>query len=552
MNKPTARADLAPAVLTVPTYGSVPRLNLDPLATVSSHLLTSARDAQGASQPATKAAHRAIELESESDVAGFRHAARRLLVEGVAPDGVSWHVATQAEGDLFGPSASALPGASAGTPEGVLAQVVTSPVTVPSFFLPLCERAALHSDPGRFGLLYRLLWRMVREPGLRHDPLDADRMQAEQMARAVRRDMHKMTAFVRFRPLAAAPDDDWGITQVAWFEPAHHIVEATAPFFAWRFAQMRWAILTPECSARWNGSELAFGPGARREDAPPADADERLWLTYYQSIFNPARLKIRMMQKEMPRRYWKNLPEATLIHPLTLESAQRSGQMIEQGGSDAKRRRPVASVALRIAARPVQAQDPVSLAALAQATERCRACPIGQFATQAVSGEGPLHARLMLVGEQPGDREDLHGRPFVGPAGKLLDQALARLGWPRETLYLTNAVKHFKFEPRGKGRMHKTASQREAAACADWLEREIALVKPHAVIALGATAARSLMGPAVAVNAERGHWLERADGLRVLIALHPAALLRMEAHEFDAAFDAWVGDLAQAAQALTR
>ena len=222
--------------------------------------------------------------------------------------------------------------------------------------------------------------------------------------------------------------------------------------------------------------------------------------------------------------------------------------MIEQGGSDAKRRRPVASIALRIAARPVQAQDPSSLAALAQATERCRACPIGQFATQAVNGEGPLHARLMLVGEQPGDQEDLHGRPFVGPAGKLLDQALARLGWPRETLYLTNAVKHFKFEPRGKRRMHKTASQREAAACADWLEREIALVKPHAVIALGATAARSLMGHAVAVNAERGHWLERADGLRVLITLHPAALLRMEAQDFDAAFDAWVGDLAQAAQ----
>ena len=502
------------------------------------HLLTSARVAQ--------AAHRAIELASESDVAGFRRAARGLLADGVAPEDVSWYVATQAEGDLFGPSASALPSSSAGTPEGAWAKAVTSPVTVPAFFLPLCERTALHADPGRFGLLYRLLWRLVHEPGLRQDPLDADRMQAEQMARVVRRDMHKMTAFVRFRPLATPTDDDWGITQVAWFEPGHHIVEATAPFFARRFAQMRWAILTPECSARWNGSALAFGPGARREDAPPADADERLWLTYYQNIFNPARLKIRMMQKEMPRRYWKNLPEATLIQPLTTASAQRSGQMVEQGGSDATHRRPAASLALRIAELPAQVVHPASLttlAELAQATERCRACPIAQFATQAVNGEGPADARMMLVGEQPGDQEDLRGRPFVGPAGKLLDRALLQLGWPRETLYLTNAVKHFKFEPRGKRRMHKTASQREAAACADWLEREVALVRPQAIIALGATAARSLMGYAVAVNTERGKWLERADGLKVLVTLHPAALLRIDAQEFDAAFSAWVADL---------
>lgn len=499
----------------------------------------------------------AVQLASENDFSGFRSAARSLLAQGVAPAAVSWHVATSAEGDLFGPPAGIRASHARATPDSAAPSIAARPVRaqVPAFFVPLCEDAALHRDPGRFGLMYRLLWRLVHEPSLRHDPLDADRMQAEQMARAVRRDKHKMTAFVRFRPLAAPTDDAWRITHVAWFEPVHHTVEATAPFFARRFAQMPWAILTPERSARWDGRALAFGPGARREDAPTPDADERLWLTYYEHIFNPARLKLKMMQKEMPRRYWKNLPEATLIQPLTALSAQRTSKMIEQPGSEPAHRRPAASVALRLDQRadpaalerrlaPGGALVPFeTLGALAAATERCRACPIGQFATQAVAGEGRTDARLMVVGEQPGDQEDLHGRPFVGPAGKLLDRAFAQLGWSRANMYLTNAVKHFKYEPRGKRRMHKTVSQQETAQCAEWLEHEIALVNPVAVIALGATAARSLLGYAVPVTKARGQWLRRADGLRVLIALHPAALLRMDAGERDVAFGWWLDDL---------
>ena len=517
-------------------------------------------------------ARTSVELAGESDMAGFRSAARRLLAAGVAPGEVGWHVASAAERDLFagnfhdaqddrleqhpvGPvknlkgtaAASTSTPASASASVSASASASASAIRVPASFLPLCERALLHSDSGRFGLLYRLLWRLVHEPDLRHDPLDTDRLSAEQMARAVRRDMHKMKAFVRFRPLPEPSDDAWGITHVAWFEPLHHIVDATAPFFARRFAQMPWAILTPERSVRWNGRELSFGPGARREDAPSADANERLWLTYYENIFNPARLKLRMMQKEMPRHYWKNLPEATLIHPLTVRSAERSGQMIEAGGSEPARKRSAASLALRVQPSPAATDPPVTLEALAQATEQCRACPIGQFATQAVNGEGPRHARLMVVGEQPGDQEDLRGRPFVGPAGQLFDRALAALGWPRESLYVTNAVKHFKYEPRGKRRIHKTPSQREAAICADWLEREIAIVQPEAVIALGTTAARSLLCRAVAVMAERGQWLVRADGLRVLITLHPSALLRMDPVGFEAAFAAWVDDLSKAA-----
>jgi DNA polymerase len=149
----------------------------------------------------------------------------------------------------------------------------------------------------------------------------------------------------------------------------------------------------------------------------------------------------------------------------------------------------------------------------------------------------------MLVGEVPGDQEDLQGHPFVGPAGKLLFRATDSLGWPRESLFVTNAVKHFKFELRGKRRIHKTPSQREAAACLHWLEDEIGLVEPRAAIALGATAARSSMGRTVAVTRERGHWLRREDGLRVLVTLHPSALLRIRGEEREAAYEQWLGDL---------
>jgi len=182
----------------------------------------------------------------------------------------------------------------------------------------------------------------------------------------------------------------------------------------------------------------------------------------------------------------------------------------------------------------------------------CQECPLYVNATQTVFGEGPVGAVLMLVGEQPGDHEDRQGRPFVGPAGQLLDRALAELDWPREALYVTNAVKHFKFEMRGKRRMHKTPAQREAAACLHWLESEIELVNPQALIALGATAARQLMGSPVGVMALRGQWLERQDGRQVLITLHPSALLRVFDDERAAAYALWLDDLRKAGKIVRK
>jgi DNA polymerase len=192
-----------------------------------------------------------------------------------------------------------------------------------------------------------------------------------------------------------------------------------------------------------------------------------------------------------------------------------------------------------------------SLRRVAEQAAACRECPIGFIGTQTVWGEGPVGAPLMLVGEQPGDHEDLQGKPFVGPAGQLLDRALAQLGWPRERLYVTNAVKHFKFELRGKRRMHKTPTQREALACHHWLESEIGLVQPQAIVALGATAARSVMEQAVAVMSVRGQWLQRPrDGRPVLVTLHPSALLRHRGDDREAAIAQWTEDLRQAARYL--
>ena len=195
--------------------------------------------------------------------------------------------------------------------------------------------------------------------------------------------------------------------------------------------------------------------------------------------------------------------------------------------------------------------DAQELEACRDAASVCRECPLGYHATQTVWGEGPMRAPLMLVGEQPGDQEDRQGRPFVGPAGQLLDRALAELGWSRRELYVTNAVKHFKFEMRGKRRMHKTPAQREAAACLHWLESEIQHVRPQAIVALGATAARSLLGRAVPVLANRGRWLEREDGLRVLITVHPSALLRLVDDDREAGYEQWLADL-RVASALIR
>jgi uracil-DNA glycosylase family protein len=202
---------------------------------------------------------------------------------------------------------------------------------------------------------------------------------------------------------------------------------------------------------------------------------------------------------------------------------------------------------------PVDDEAPLvrSLAALRKAENECRRCPLYKNATQAVPGEGPSHAKVMLVGEQPGDKEDLAGKPFVGPAGRILDRALADAGIPRDDTFVTNAVKHFKFEPRGKRRLHKKPNAYEIERCKWWFEQEFAIVQPELIVALGATAARSVMGRAVTIGKLRGEALSLDDGTRVVITIHPSALLRMrDDAERQAAYAAFVKDLKVAAKAV--
>lgn len=176
---------------------------------------------------------------------------------------------------------------------------------------------------------------------------------------------------------------------------------------------------------------------------------------------------------------------------------------------------------------PRVAPETGSLQDVRKAAQDCQACPLWEHATQTVFGEGPAHARIMLVGEQPGDQEDRKGHPFVGPAGQLLDRALAEAGIDREQVYVTNAVKHFKWELRGKRRLHKKPGDAEIAACHQWLERELELVTPDLIVAMGATAARALLGRTVQIEASRGKVMPFHGGLQILITVHPSYLLRV-------------------------
>jgi uracil-DNA glycosylase family protein len=193
-----------------------------------------------------------------------------------------------------------------------------------------------------------------------------------------------------------------------------------------------------------------------------------------------------------------------------------------------------------------------SLKTLAAQARGCERCPLYRAATQTVFGEGPADAAIVFVGEQPGDQEDRQGRPFVGPAGTIFDRALAEAGIARDRVYVTNAVKHFKFLPRGKRRLHKSPDTYEIDRCKWWLDRELAAIRPRLTVALGATAARALTGRPVTISRSRGQVIDLPDGRRGLITTHPSALLRMPDPESrQRAYAEFVKDLALAADALT-
>ena len=453
-----------------------------------------------------------VTLDSPDDFDGWRAAARALVANGTPPSTVTWTVAGEG-GDLLGGDAAPARGAPS--------------FTVPKPFIEMARRVVCNVEPERFALLHAALAQLRTRPKLLDDQADPLVQRLYRLDKGVRRDVHKMRAFVRFREV----EDEVGERFAAWFEPEHHIVRLNSGFFVRRFAQMRWSILTPLLCVHWDAETLSFTPGALKGDAPEGDPIEAVWKTYYSHIFNPARLKVNAMTKEMPKKYWKNLPEASLIPDLIAGAGARVQAMIDTAPRAAPAAEPVA-----------QASDAVQALRVEAAT--CTRCPLYGPATQTVFGEGPPTARLMFVGEQPGDQEDLAGRPFIGPAGQVFDRALAQAGIVRAETYVTNAVKHFKFEPRGKRRIHSKPGSGEIEACKWWIDQERAAIRPAVTVALGATAARSLTGKTVTISRERGRAIILPDGGELWITVHPSFLLRIEDRDAAALeYDRFVADL---------
>ncbi len=451
-----------------------------------------------------------VTLPHIGTVAAWRDAARPLAAAAVPGHLIRWHRegAAQAD-DLF-----------AAEPPTADPPQASRRITVPKRFPTLMAQVGIHADPERFALLYDLLTRLQDTPRLLDDPADPAVRRATRMAAAVRRDMHKMKAFVRFQEIET---EGTRRRFAAWFEPDNPIVEATAPFFARRFADMDWMIATPDMVARFEHGALSFHPGAAQPDLP-RDATSALWDVYFRNIFNPARVKTSAMRSEMPLKYWKNMPETRLIPDMLAEAETRVQKMRDALPE------PAPDHADRIAARyrDTLAEPPpaTDLQALARQARGCTRCDLCHIATQTVTGEGPEDAALMVVGEQPGDTEDLAGRPFVGPAGQLLDTLLAEAELPRDRLWMTNAVKHFKHVPRGKKRIHARPNMSEITQCRWWLDQERTLLKPRLTLALGATATTALTGRSAALGPRRGKVEDTANG-PVLITIHPSYLLRL-------------------------
>jgi uracil-DNA glycosylase family protein len=488
----------------------------------------------------------------EPDFEAWREAAREALRLGFRPEELDLQDATV-------PTALEL---TLESTEVATGDPVINP-HVSKAFLEAAKYASVHRDPQRWNLLYRILYRLQTNRDLLKIETDSDVAQLLRLEGQVQRDLHKMHAFVRFRmvlepgnpmerpvvidePVLASPDANahhlvlatptpFGVSRsevpqcepepdapeppacehfIAWYQPDHRIVPLAAPFFAERFSIMRWTILTPDASVSWDPvtKQLAFAAGLPRESAPAEDELEELWRSYYASIYNPARLNPEAMRSEMPVRYWKNLPEISLLPELITKSQTRVSAMVT-----VQQQKPTAQPF-------VPAQH--TLPAIRSALPQCKGCDLYRHATQVVAGKGAGHAALMLVGEQPGDQEDLQGEPFVGPAGKLLDRVMEELGIDRSTIFLTNAVKHFKYVQRGKLRLHQSPRMSEISACRPWLQAEIDAVRPRVILCLGASASKSLLGGTFSLMRDHGKVRETPYARQVMATIHPSAVLR--------------------------
>ncbi|MFM0738133.1 UdgX family uracil-DNA binding protein [Paraburkholderia xenovorans] len=442
------------------------------------------------------------QIPIEPSFPAWRRAARTLLWQRIEPSRIAW---IETEGAAAQPGDGSAP-----------------PAAIPRELLWRLKTAACCRAPDRWALLYRVLWRWTH--GERHvvDLHDPDGALLDQRIQTVEREtdaLVKLTLFRRRDPSMGAPEF------VGWYEPQHDLLERAAARFVERVGDSRmgdstWMLATPQGAAFWNGMLLRIGRPASEElthasHALPASAmtgeaitsepAEALWLAYYANAFNrePA---------PVPVRYWRMPPAGPpLPAPLARERSRR-------GAQSGVVTIPVAPPVEYSAMTPPLREPTGGLAT-------CRRCALWRNAKQAVAGIGPPQAAIMVVGEQPGEHDNQHGTPFTGPAGQLLDEVLARAGLEREALYLTYAVKHYKWETIGHQRVHRTPVRREVEACGYWLEQELAQVAPRVVVTLGATALKALTGAHVNLSEYLGQTI--AHGGRLIVpSWHPAYALR--------------------------
>ncbi len=435
-------------------------------------------------------AMRRIVLDSETDWEGWRTATRALVLAGVAPDDVRWSVRTHdGDGDAL--------------PEG------SGSFSVSRALVSLASLAVQARDPARFDLLYRLVWRANAGERVLEKTADPEVRRAQGLAFAVRAEAHRMRTLVRFLPVP----ENTRTRYLGWYEPAHYVLEANAQLIARRFPDLAFSILTPDCAAHRDATELRFSAGADR-DAVPDDAALRSW--------------------------WNS-------HHAGLLRDSRVGTAIPEAEALDEAPRPPDRPALGPVVLPLHT-DAALQEAMHEAAD-CRRCQLYEPATQTVFGEGPAHASVMFVGEQPGDQEDVIGRPFVGPAGQIMDRAMEEAGIDRRTVYITNAVKHFKFVPRGKRRIHQPPETPEIQACRFWLDVERVRLRPKLVVAMGVTAARAVLGRAVTITRERGKPIDLPDGQTVFVTVHPSFLLRVPDEDAKAReYRAFIADLRKVAE----
>jgi uracil-DNA glycosylase len=433
---------------------------------------------------------RRVVLANETDWDGWRKATRSLVLAGLPPQEVRWSVRSHDE-------------------EGDPLREEQGSFGIAKALVSLASLAIQAREPGRFDLLYRLVWRANAGERVLEMDSDAEMRRARGLAFAVRAEAHRMRTQIRYLPI----EDDATTRYIGWYEPAHYVLEANTQLVAKRFPDLAFSILTPDGGAHWDGRKLRFSPGLTRRAVKDDAALRSWWQAHGAGLLRQARIGT-------------SVPAAE-----ELDEAPRAPD------------RPALGPVVLPLAPDTPLQD-----AMREASD-CRRCDLWEPATQTVFGEGPAHAKVIFVGEQPGDQEDVIGRPFVGPAGQIMDRAMEEAGLDRRTVYITNAVKHFKFEPRGKRRIHKTPETPEIRACRFWLDVELVRLQPKLVVAMGGTAARAVLGRAVTITRERGRLIALADGQSAFVTVHPSFLLRLPDEEAKAReYRAFVGDLRKVLQ----